>query len=364
MPAQAERILVAGGHEADAPDADQRVELVRQRHALRDRRHRQRVACEARPVVLLDGSGNVGRLAVVLGVIAAHQALQFREFADHVGDQVRFRKPRRALRQCAVRAQVRRDGRRDGAHARRPIRLRAELVVIDDAAELGQARFQRMAPVLVEEELGVGQPRAQHALVAGDDRRRVRRLQVAHQQEPVDELPRIVGEREVPLVQLHREDEAFLRDVQERGVERAGVDDRPFDQRRDFVQQRIRHDRRGVACRAFEADHDGGAARGEGWNDLAFGFERRRVGVGGRDRDVAAGKEAMAAGHAAGGEVERAHVDHVGAVKRHQLVRGADELDVVVVAAGCGVAHHLRDGQFGERFVERFLQSRAQGLGP
>ena len=75
---------------------------------------------------------------------------------------------------------------------------------------------------------------------------------------------------------------------QERGVERARVDDRPFDQRRDLVQQRVGHDRRRVACRAFEADHDRGAARGERRDDLAFGFERRRVGVGGRDRDVAA----------------------------------------------------------------------------
>ena len=49
---------------------------------------RQFVACEARPVVVFDGLGDLGRLAVVTRVVAAHDALQLGKFADHVGQQV------------------------------------------------------------------------------------------------------------------------------------------------------------------------------------------------------------------------------------------------------------------------------------
>ena len=54
--------------------------------------------------------------------------------------------------------------------------------------------------------------------------------------------------------------------------------------------------------------------------------------------------------------------DHVGAVEREQPVRRADELDVVVVAAGARVAHHLRNRQLGDRFVERLLQAANERL--
>ncbi len=147
------------------------------------------------------------------------------------------------------------------------------------------------------------------------------------------------------------------------GVERARVDDGPLDERGDFVEQRIGHDRGRIGRRAFEADDDPGAPRGERRNHLAFGFEGRRVGVGGSDRDVAARQEAMPAGDASRIEVERAHRDHVGAMQRDEPVRRADELDVVVVAAGRGVAHHLRDRQLGNCAVERVLQRGPQRHG-
>ncbi len=61
--------------------------------------------------------------------------------------------------------------------------------------------------------------------------------------------PGLVGEREVALVRLHRQDQAFLRHREERGVERPGEDGGPLDQRRHLVQQRVRHDHRRVVGR-------------------------------------------------------------------------------------------------------------------
>jgi hypothetical protein len=52
--AQRERVLVAGGQLADAEQADQRLQLVGQRHHQADVAARQRVAGEARLVVVLD----------------------------------------------------------------------------------------------------------------------------------------------------------------------------------------------------------------------------------------------------------------------------------------------------------------------
>ena len=66
--------------------------------------------------------------------------------------------------------------------------------------------------------------------------------------------------------------------------------------------------------------------------------------------------------HAIGGEAKRLDGDDVGAVKREQPARGPDELDVVVVAAGTRIAHHLGDGQLADRLVERVLQAADERL--
>ena len=67
-------------------------------------------------------------------------------------------------------------------------------------------------------------------------------------------------------------------------------------------------------------------------------------------------------GHAAGVEAERRARGRRGAVQREQPVRGPHERDVVVVAAARRVAHHLRDRQARDRFVERFLQRARERL--
>ena len=64
----------------------------------------------------------------------------------------------------------------------------------------------------------------------------------------------------------------------------------------------------------------------------------------------------MTAGRAPGFQPERGYGHDFATVQREQSMRRAHELLVVVVLAGAGVAHHLRDRQLGDGFVERGLQ--------
>ena len=202
----------------------------------------------------------------------------------------------------------------------------------------------------------------QHALVALDDRRGLLRLEIADDQEPVDQLAGTVGQREVLLVLLHRQDEAFLRHFEERVVERAGVDGGPFDQRRHLVQQRVRHQDRGPGGRGLQCVDDPRPALGETGDHLAFGAQRFLVGVGRRDVDARASQETMAVGRAAGDEAERAHRHDVGAVKRKKPVRRANKFLDIPIARGPTVGHDLRDRQCGDGLVQRLLQTACERL--
>ena len=114
--------------------------------------------------MLLDGGRHLRRLAVVLRVVAPHEPLQLGEFTDHVGDEIRLGEQRGAVGEHGIGADHRRDGGGQRAQARHAIGLPAQLVVMDHAAELLDARLEPLPAILVEEELGVGQPRTARAL--------------------------------------------------------------------------------------------------------------------------------------------------------------------------------------------------------
>ena len=84
--------------------------------------------------------------AVMQRVIAAHDALQLGELADHAGGQIGLAQKRRALRFRPCRC-IGADDLRDFAGQRfdalHALQLRAELGVEDDAFEVGDAAFQR-----------------------------------------------------------------------------------------------------------------------------------------------------------------------------------------------------------------------------
>ena len=86
--AKRKRVFRTGRLFIDSKEAAQRIQLVRQAHRHRHRRGRHFVALPDRLVVVADGVGDFGRQALGAGVVAAHQALQLGEFADHFGDEV------------------------------------------------------------------------------------------------------------------------------------------------------------------------------------------------------------------------------------------------------------------------------------
>ena len=120
--------------------------------------------------MILDGVGDGFVLALRLGVVFAHRALQFGKFADHFGEQIRLAQPRGALGFLHIGADQRRQLGREPLDALDALRLRAELLVKDDVLELRQPVFQPRLQIGLVEEFRIGEPRADDALVAGDDR--------------------------------------------------------------------------------------------------------------------------------------------------------------------------------------------------
>ena len=173
--AQAEGIALAGGRQADGPDADQRFGAFGDEQ----RGGGQRVGVDrgvaAVAVLGAQRLDHAGRFAVAGRVVRAHDALQLGELAHHVRAQIGLGQQGGAVGGRDVAAQLLRHAPGDGAHALDAFELGAQLVVVDDSAQLLDARGQRRLAVGVEEELRVGQARADHALVAFDDVHRIGR---------------------------------------------------------------------------------------------------------------------------------------------------------------------------------------------
>ncbi len=163
------------------------------------------------------------------------------------------------------------------------------------------AGFQRLFLVLLEEELGVGQARAHHLLVTGDDLRRVLALQVGDGDKARQQLAVGIQQAEVLLVILHGRDQRFLRHLKEAFLEAAHQRHRPFDQRGDFVQQVRRHDGGALllCSQRVDAALDDLAALGEIGDHVraaqGLGISRRTG-----DGDLIRVVEAVAAGQVTG----------------------------------------------------------------
>ncbi len=167
--------------------------------------------------------------------------MQLGKFADHLGQQIGLAELRRALGLGDIGADDRRKMARQRNDARDALGLGAELLVEHDVLELRQPVFQPRLQIGLVEELRIRQPRADHALVAGDDRlAAVGRLDVRDQNEFVGELRRFrIAHHKAFLVVADGGADDLFGDGEERLVERAHQHHRPFDQARDLGQQAL-----------------------------------------------------------------------------------------------------------------------------
>ena len=173
---------------------------------------RQRVAGEARLVVVFDGEGDVLGLAVVARVVAAHDALQLGELADHVGQQVGLGQQRGAV---GLRGQRRR--RRAARRWRGRSRARARRARPACRACRDRPPWPAPARAIRASSCGPGRRRTWHRPGAGAPRARcLRSLRLASAGRMLLTTrnwlrqPAVgVEQREVLLVGLHRQDQAL-----------------------------------------------------------------------------------------------------------------------------------------------------------
>ena len=86
----------------------------------------------------------------------------------------------------------------------------------------------------------IGQARAQHTLIAGDDRRtEIIRRQIRHEGEIGRRASGLVAQGKIFLVDLHRQLADFRRQVHEIVVDAADQRHRPFHQPGDLVEQPV-----------------------------------------------------------------------------------------------------------------------------
>ncbi len=321
---QRERVFRARRQLADGEEADQRVDFVGERERDRDGRGGNAIVRAERRVVVRDRVGDRPRLALLERVVPAHLALQLGKLADHPADEIRLAQQRRARRERGAGVAQRRAQR--GCELLQPAHLladRAELRVEHERVESGNAVLEANLAVLVPEELRVRETRAQHALVARDDRgASVGCFDVGDDEEARGQPPVGGLERKVLLVRAHGRREHFARQVHEVLVDRSDQRDGPLDQPRDFLEERrVRRHAQGFRRRelvvAARDDRPplGGIEHDERFAQLAGVVVERR------HRDALRREEAVAPRRPVGAQTVRVqrHVDD-GAVEQAQNV--------------------------------------------
>ena len=276
--AQAERILGAARLLADGEDAGQRVELVGQRDRDTGAGARQCAAGAARQIVLVDRLGDLGGLAVGRGVVAPHDSLQLGELADHRGQQV-------ALGELAARSAFARSASMSNAISPASVSTRRTLSPIEPSLAwnvTASSAGRRAASGCLRSWLQKN--------AASDSRGRTTRSlpartlsgsrlsMLATVMKCGSSLPSAPCTGKVALVLLQRGDQHFARQLEEARLEGTGDGAGPFDQRGDFVEQRLA--RAAPRRQGFRRGGDlrrGCAARRAPKSAITLPFSRRTV---------------------------------------------------------------------------------------
>ena len=297
------------------------------------------------------------------GVVLAHNALQFGEFAHHERTKVSLGKFSRTFGLHSIGTDFLGNGASNGFNAQHTFALAAELVVVHHMRQAGNAAFQRRLAVLRVEEFGVGQTSAHHAGVAGHDLlAAVGGMNVRHQAEAIHELTLRVTHREVLLIGLHRQNQAFFRYSEELFFEFGNVDHGPFGERIGFIDQIFGRNKRaaGLLCRFVQKRHKHLAAFGVVGHHVARFAHRFFVGVSRSDFNFTGAFKAMPHRGAAGLQTEHFDIHNVFAVERNEVLDGTHELHGRH-AVGKLVVHHLRNRQCFDGIFKGLLQSILDG---
>ncbi len=197
------------------------------------------------------------------GVIAAHQALQFGEFADHFGDQIGLAQPRCQFGLIGIRAFDNAFFHQPAGQFRHPfhlVRHSAELFVEGNPLQPPGVFLQGFLAVHIPEEPRIGKARGQNLAVAIDNgRAAVCRLDIGGADEGVGKGASAVFAHEIFLVHPRGQLDHFGRYFEEIFFEPAQQRDRPFGQAGVFHHQPfIVHQHQsgiGSSLRGAGADH-------------------------------------------------------------------------------------------------------------
>ena len=347
-----EGVPVAGGAGADAEDAGQGVEPLREGERPPGRGRGDRVARKARQVRFLDGFRDLAGFSVRACVAGAHVALEVGELADHGGDEVALVELRRAHRGGRLLRVEPGRARHVADEDRHPVGLRghrAEPLLEHDPRECRPVGRQGLLPIGVDEERRVLEAGPDHPFVPGPDRLRPPALDVADGDEGSLQPAALVLDREVALVALQGGRDHPARKIEEPLFEPSGDRHRPLDEGGHLVEEVVPRDRpaaeAGRRVRDESLDEPPALAeRGEhptGTPELLHVFAR--VGEGDRVPVM----KAVAAGVAPGPDPEDGGLDDLGSEEQHDPVNRPHELRVAV-----SPAHATGDRKLGERRLD------------
>ena len=127
---------------------------------------RQPVAGKARQILLFQRLSHFRRFFIMQGVIATHDALQFRKLLHHLGQQIAFGQPRRPLGPVGVAMALPTDQSRQRRYPRTLVGQRAQPLLEYHLFQVVHPRRQRVLAVLVPEKFGIAEAGANHPFVA------------------------------------------------------------------------------------------------------------------------------------------------------------------------------------------------------
>ena len=286
----------------------------------------------------------------MLGIIAAHHALKLREFTHHAGGQIRLGQERGAASMRRVSPHQRRNLARQHFDAAYPLTLAAELGVEGDVVQRRDTIRQPRLTIQIPEMPRIGKARPQHALIARDDRSAtILRLDIGGKGEPGSGRPIRIAQREIALIDAHRDLHHLGGQIHIRIVDPAEQAHRPLHQPCHFIEQARIIDNRGpllggqrIHPRLHQRATLGGIhdhmARPQFFRPL-----RHRG-----DGEMAVAEEAMAFGDVGGMQPMR-RVIAIAQVERHHraIENGGDPAQRAHPGEGRGAApaHRFRPGE-------------------